>query len=69
MTPDASKEVAAVDSYKASAPAEKPGAAAGSFFVVDGIVPDRSGKFKAGPNAVILPPPDSAKDSVTKPRQ
>jgi hypothetical protein len=26
------------------------------MLVVDGIVRDRSGKFQAGPNAVILPP-------------
>jgi hypothetical protein len=59
MTPDASKEVASVESYKASAPRETTRAAAGSFYVVDGIVPDRSGKFQAGPNAVILPPSSS----------
>jgi hypothetical protein len=55
MTPDASKEVASVESYKAIAPKE-PDRPAGGTFVVDGIVPDRSGKFQAGPNAVILPP-------------
>ena len=60
MTPDASKEVAAVESYKASAPKVDPKMAVGSFFVVDGIVPDRSGKFQAGPNAVILPPSNSS---------
>src|SRR5215468_6149931 len=52
MTPDASKEVASVVSYKAIAPKqeEKP------FYpirVVDGIVPDP--KYPAGPHAVILP--------------
>jgi hypothetical protein len=55
MTPDASKEVAAVESYKANAPKETD-RAAGSYFVVDGIVPDRTGKYQAGPKAVILPP-------------
>jgi hypothetical protein len=54
MTPDASKEVASVVSYKAIAPKlpEQPERS----YVVDGIVPDRSGKYQAGPNAVILPP-------------
>jgi hypothetical protein len=65
MTPDASKEVASVESYKASAPRENPRMAAGPSFVVDGIVPDRSGKFQAGPNAVILPPSSGS----TKQRQ
>jgi hypothetical protein len=57
MTPDASKEVAAVESYKAIAPKlpEQPERS----YVVDGIVPDRSGKYQAGPKAVILPPPAS----------
>jgi hypothetical protein len=55
MTPDAGKEVAAVESYKANAPKETD-RAAGSFYVVDGIVPDRTGKYQAGPKAVILPP-------------
>jgi hypothetical protein len=64
MTPDASKEVAAVESYKAIAPKVNP-RAAGSFYVVDGIVPDRTGKFQAGPNAVILPPASES----TKQRQ
>jgi hypothetical protein len=59
MTPDASKEVASVESYKAIAPKETDKPALGTF-VVDGIVPDRSGKFQAGPNAVILPPSASA---------
>jgi hypothetical protein len=58
MTPDASKEVASVESYKAIAPKETDKPALGTF-VVDGIVPDRSGKFQAGPNAVILPPSSS----------
>jgi hypothetical protein len=58
MIPDASKEVASVESYKASAPEDaRPGA--GSYLVVDGIVPDRRAKVQAGPNAVILPPANS----------
>ena len=57
MTPDASKTVASVESYKASAPKETARGAALPFLVVDGIVPDPNGKFPAGPKAVILPPP------------
>jgi len=56
MIPDASKEVASVESYKQIAPKETTKAAAGTYVVVDGIVPDRTGKYQAGPNAVILPP-------------
>jgi len=56
MTPDSSKEVASVESYKAIAPKETARPAAVPFLVVDGIVPDRTGKFYAGPDAVILPP-------------
>jgi hypothetical protein len=54
MVPDASKEVASVESYVSIAPkvAERTAAS----YVVDGIVPDRTGKYKAGPDAVILPP-------------
>ena len=59
MTPDASKEMTSVESYKAIAPKEPDKPALGTF-VVDGIVPDRSGKFQAGPNAVILPPSASS---------
>jgi hypothetical protein len=59
MTPDASREVASVESYKAVAPKET-AEPAGRTYVVDGIVPDRSGKFRAGPNAVILPPSSSS---------
>ena len=62
VTPDASKEVASVETYKASAPKETTRGAAGSFYVIDGIVPDRTGKFQAGPNAVILPPSSSTND-------
>jgi len=57
MTPDATREVASVESYKAIAPAEKTSPV--TFLVIDGIVPDRTGKIQAGPNAVILPPPAS----------
>jgi hypothetical protein len=59
LTPDASSEVASVESYKASAAKETNRAAGLPFLVVDGIVPDRTGKFQAGPNAVILPPSTS----------
>ncbi len=59
VTPDAGKEVASVETYKASAPKETTRGAAGSFYVIDGIMPDRTGKFQAGPNAVILPPSSS----------
>jgi hypothetical protein len=60
MTPDASKEVASVESYKAIAPKETARPATVPFLVVDGIVPDRTGKFYAGPDAVILPPSNSS---------
>jgi len=60
MVPDGSKEVASVESYKTSAPRETARPAAGSFLVIDGIVPDRDGKIQAGPNAVILPPSTSS---------
>src|SRR5215831_13858202 len=59
MIPDASKEVASVESYKQIAPKETTRVAAGTYMVVDGIVPDRTGKYQAGPNAVILPPKSS----------
>ena len=62
MTPDAGREVASVESYKASAPKETTRAGALPILVVDGIVPDRTGKFQAGPNAVILPPSPSSTD-------
>jgi hypothetical protein len=55
MTPDATQQVTSVVSYKALAKDEK---VANVFagLVVDGIVPDRSAKVQAGPNAIILPP-------------
>lgn len=59
MTPDASKEVASVESYKAIAPKETARPAGGTF-VIDGIVPDRGGRFQAGPKALILPPSASS---------
>ena len=63
MTPDASNEVASVESYKAIAPKETTRIASGlGAIVVDGIVPDRSGKYQAGPNAVILPPSSGSTD-------
>jgi hypothetical protein len=66
MAPDASKEVASVESYKAIAPKESPTTAyAFPFRIIDGIVTDKDGKTAAGPNAVILPPSASS----TKERQ
>lgn len=52
-TPDGSREVASVESYKAIAPKEPRKPPAYPFRVVDGIVPDP--KYPAGPHAVILP--------------
>jgi hypothetical protein len=56
MAPDGNKEVASVESYRALAPKEVARTTALPFRVVDGIVPDPTGKFQAGPKAVILPP-------------
>jgi hypothetical protein len=53
ITPDGSKQVASVESYKAIAPKEGPKAAAIPFRIVDGIVPNPN--YPAGPHAVILP--------------
>lgn len=53
MTPDGSREVASVESYKAFAPKDLAKPPALPFRVVDGIVPDL--KYPAGPHAVILP--------------
>jgi hypothetical protein len=53
MTPDAAREVASVESYKAIAPKEPAKPPVYPFRVVDGIVPDP--KYPAGPHAVILP--------------
>jgi hypothetical protein len=53
MTPDATREVASVDSYKAIAPKEPAKPPTLPFRVVDGIVPEP--KYPAGPHAVILP--------------
>jgi hypothetical protein len=53
VTPDAAREVASVESYKALAPKDPPKPPTLPFRVVDGIVPDP--KYPAGPNAVILP--------------
>ncbi|HVF15924.1 MAG TPA: hypothetical protein VNA21_03405 [Steroidobacteraceae bacterium] len=56
MTPDASQQVAAVQSYKSLAAPEPVRLAATSFNVIDGIVIDQRSKLPpAGPNAVILP--------------
>jgi len=55
MTPDYAQQATNVQSYMALA--EKPPADARQFsYVVDGIVPDRTGKYYAGPDAEILPP-------------
>jgi hypothetical protein len=56
MTPDASREVASVESYRAIAPPAPARPAATSFAVIDGLVPDRNATVQAGPNAVIVPP-------------
>jgi hypothetical protein len=53
MTPDAAREVASVESYKAIAPKETAKPPVLPIRVVDGIVPDP--KYPAGPRAVILP--------------
>jgi hypothetical protein len=55
-TPDASHQVAAVESYKSVAAVEEPAMAALPFTIVDGIVIDRNAPVQAGPNAVILQP-------------
>jgi hypothetical protein len=62
MTPDGSKEVALVQSYKAMAPKENPIADRFPFRVVDGIVIDPNAKVQAGPHAVILPSSSSSAD-------
>ena len=56
MTPDGSKEVASIESYKALAPKQSSPAAVLPFRIVDGIVVDPNAKVQAGPHAVILPP-------------
>ncbi|GAB3285634.1 hypothetical protein [Parahaliea aestuarii] len=55
MEPDASREVAQVRSYRDVAEEDNYKAPFAGY-VVNGIVPDRSGKYYAGPDAVILPP-------------
>jgi hypothetical protein len=55
-TPDASREVAAVKSYKSLAVAQEPTMALLPFRIVDGIVIENDAQAQAGPNAVILPP-------------
>ena len=57
MTPDGSKEVASVESYKAIAHKEEGPKHVYPFQIVDGIVIEPNAKFQAGPKAVILPPP------------
>jgi hypothetical protein len=58
LAPDAAQLASAVVSYKASASKEEPGRASGTFYVSDGIVPDRNAKIQAGPTAKVLPGPD-----------
>jgi hypothetical protein len=67
MTPDASMEVASVDSYKAMAPPETTKTAALPFLIIDGLVADKNGKIQAGPNAVILPPSTSSTNGHQRP--
>jgi len=62
MTPDGAGEATSVESYKAIAPVNPPKLPALPFRVVDGIVPDPTGKYQAGPHAVILPPSISPTD-------
>ena len=54
VTPDASHQVSAIESYKALAAPEAP-APLLPFRIVDGIVLERNATVQAGPNAVILP--------------
>lgn len=58
VTPDGRREVASVESYKATAPKESRKPPSYPFRVVDGIVPDP--KYPAGPHAVILPAPSNS---------
>ena len=60
ITPDGSKEIAMVRSYKAMAPKENSLADRLPFRVVDGIVIDPNAKLQAGPRAVIIPPSSSS---------
>jgi hypothetical protein len=55
-TPDGSKQVTSIVSYKGEAkpPPERPRST--TFNVIDGIVIDRNAKTQAGPTAVILSP-------------
>jgi len=59
VTPDAVKVADAVVSYKSGAPTQAERFSLGTFAVIDGLVPDRSAKVQAGPNAVILPPKEA----------
>ncbi|MBI1339855.1 hypothetical protein GC169_06550 [bacterium] len=59
MTPDASRKVSGVRSYKSEAPPMGPSLHAffsNRFRVTDGLVPDSDGVILAGPDAPILPP-------------
>lgn len=57
MTPDATRELADVTSFKDVAPEPpKVAGAVGRIRVVDGVVPYSDTELKAGPNVQILPP-------------
>ncbi|WP_116809820.1 hypothetical protein [Steroidobacter cummioxidans] len=60
MTPDATEQVAAVQSYKSLAPPERASMAKVFSQVVDGLFIDPKAQQQAGPNAVILPPANIA---------
>lgn len=60
MTPDASQQVAAVESYKSQAAPETARMARAGLRVVDGLFIDPKSTHQAGPNAVILPPANVA---------
>ena len=60
MTPQATEQVAAVESYKSLAPPESARTARLFSQVVDGLFIDPKAKQQAGPNAVILPPANVA---------
>lgn len=60
LTPDASQLATTVQSYKVAPAKEESARMAGTFYVSDGIVPDRNAKVQASPTAKILPGPDDA---------
>jgi len=60
MTPDASQQAAVVDSYKSLAPPGSTRMARVIPRVIDGLYIDPNAAHQAGPDAVILPPPNVA---------